>query len=163
MRNTQRYIIPPDPLRFGALLVCFFGTLPGAILGARSSSVVIADPWFICLVAGIEAIIFSKNYIFDDNGFTERILLFPRHRFSWKNVGEVLVFEKSNDDPRTKGECIIVITSSGCERFSPERETIGAYIKRYTGFVTKIVVSKKKKERYIAMLEDTFGTVVVFE
>lgn len=163
MSNRQRYIIPPNPLRFGALLVCFVGSAIGTALGMRTSSSVVADPWFICIVTAIELIIFSKNYVLDKNGFTERILLFPHNRVCWERVAEVLVFEKSNDDERTKGECIFVITMRACDRFDPEQETIGAYVKRYKSFVTKIVVSKRKKDSYITMFEETFGAVVNYE
>ena len=163
MKKGPRYTIPPHPLFFGSLLFCSFLSGFGAMLGMRSTVSLVADPWFICLVSAIGAVIFSRNYVLDETGFTERILFFPRYKFRWESVGEVLVCEKSNDDERTRGMCIFVVTMRACDKFDPKRETIGDYVKRYRSFVTKIVVSKRKKQRYITMFEKTFGAVIVFD
>ena len=159
----RQHVIPPYAIRFYGLLICFIASGIGTLLGVELHARRVAEPWLICIVSGIGMIVYSKSYVLYKTGFTERILWIPYRHNSWEFVGEVLVFEKSTTGVRSFGECVFVITSSGCKPFDPEKETIDAYIKRYKDFVTTIVVSKRKKADYIAAFEETIGSVSVFD
>ena len=162
MKQKYNYTIPPDPVKFGGSIVCVIiagiMTLAGVELDYP-----VADPWFLLLVGIGCTVITSKSYILDSQRLTERWMYVPVHRVRWEFVKQVLLFDRSNDDKKTHGEAIFIVTYLGCDDFDPKADTVTTYLDRYRKMVTLIPIPRKKKHIYKALFEQTFGPVEEFE
>ena len=162
MNKQIRYVIPPDPLKFGTLVVVTIGS--GILMFAGVEfDYPIVDPWCLFIV-GIGCLIAtSRYYVIDANCITEKLLFISVHRVYWEFVKQILLFDKSNDDKRTKEEAVFILTRHGCDIFNSATDSISTYLSQYGNLVTKIAVPSKKKQKYKEWFERAYGSVLEFE
>lgn len=158
----RKYVIPPEPVKFGIMLV---GTIMSGImmLAGVEFDYPVVDPWLLFVVGIWCTIVTGKYYVIDTNSITEKFLFIPIQRARWESIKQILLFEKSNDDKRSKGNALFILTCHGCDALNPETESVSAYLKRYREFVIKIEVPPKKKHQHKAMLEKIYGPVLEFD
>jgi hypothetical protein len=162
LKQKQAYTIPSDPVKFGGSII--FVIITGIMtLAGVELDYPVADPWFLFIVGIGCAVITSKSYVLDPQRLTERWMYIPVHRVRWEFVKQVLLFDRSNDDKKTQGEAIFVVTYFGCDDFDPKADTVSTYLSRYRKLVTLIPIPKKKKHIYKVLFAQTFGAVEEFE
>lgn len=162
MTSQKRYIIPPDPLKVFILALCVFGSGTTMLIGVDHDFPVV-DPWLLFVMSIVCLVLVSKSYVLDAEGITARIMFLPFHRIRWEFVNQILLFDKTNDDPRTRGETIFIVTVKGCNEFNPDHDTPHTYLQRYRGIISKITIPRKRKHIVKTYFENLYGVVVEYE